>query len=301
MIPNEKLVSETLRNSTIRNERPLAEVTVQHPARAPTCAPRSPRSSRDADEVVVSRPRRAGATIAVRRVVKDGERIERAQSELRLEVAERLREAGITRRRGVESGMARRRASSDVESPGRSHYSRRRKRIAAAAPPAPHRACSSPRSSCGLVVVVAVAGFGAGAALSASCNLSSLKPVDIGANTFVYAADGSLLGSIPAERNREPVPLAQHERRGCRRRRSPSRTSASTSTAASTTSGSCARSGRDVSAGKVVEGGSTITQQLVRNMYTGREQTFDRKIKEACLAIKLSDRWSKHEDPRRPT
>ena len=57
----------------------------------------------------------------------------------------------------------------------------------------------------------------------------------------------------------------------------------------------------DVSAGKVVEGGSTISQQLVRNMYTGREKTFDRKVKEACLAIKLSDRWSKHEDPRRPT
>ena len=55
------------------------------------------------------------------------------------------------------------------------------------------------------------------------------------------------------------------------------------------------------SAGKVVEGGSTISQQLVRNLYTGREQTFDRKIKEACLAIKLSDKWSKDEDPRRPT
>ena len=52
---------------------------------------------------------------------------------------------------------------------------------------------------------IAVAGVGAGAALSASCSLSSLKPVNIGANTFVYAADGSLLGSIPAERNREPV------------------------------------------------------------------------------------------------
>ena len=49
----------------------------------------------------------------------------------------------------------------------------------------------------------------------------------------------------------------------------------------------------DVSAGKVVEGGSTISQQLVRNMYVGRERTFERKIKEACLAIKLSDRWSK--------
>ena len=49
----------------------------------------------------------------------------------------------------------------------------------------------------------------------------------------------------------------------------------------------------DVGAGKVVEGGSTISQQLVRNMYTGRERTFERKVKEACLAIKLSDRWSK--------
>jgi penicillin-binding protein 1A len=29
-------------------------------------------------------------------------------------------------------------------------------------------------------------------------------------------------------------------------------------------------------------------------MYTGREKTFDRKVKEACLAIKLSDRWSHH-------
>ncbi len=49
----------------------------------------------------------------------------------------------------------------------------------------------------------------------------------------------------------------------------------------------------DLSAGKVVQGGSTITQQLVRNVYVGKERTFGRKIKEACLAIKLSDRWSK--------
>ena len=49
----------------------------------------------------------------------------------------------------------------------------------------------------------------------------------------------------------------------------------------------------DVSARKALEGGSTITQQLVRNMYTGREKTLDRKVKEACLAIKLSHRWSR--------
>ena len=50
---------------------------------------------------------------------------------------------------------------------------------------------------------------------------------------------------------------------------------------------------RDVSAGKVVEGGSTIDQQLVRNLYTGSQQTLGRKLKEACLAIKLSQKWSK--------
>jgi penicillin-binding protein 1A len=49
----------------------------------------------------------------------------------------------------------------------------------------------------------------------------------------------------------------------------------------------------DVSAGKVVQGGSTITQQLVRDLYTGQQRTLQRKIKEACLAIKLSDKLSK--------
>ena len=51
---------------------------------------------------------------------------------------------------------------------------------------------------------------------------------------------------------------------------------------------------RDLSAGKVVEGGSTITQQLVRNLYIGHnERTFQRKITEACLAVKLSRQRSK--------
>ena len=50
---------------------------------------------------------------------------------------------------------------------------------------------------------------------------------------------------------------------------------------------------KNVNAGEVVEGGSTITQQLVRNLYIGRERTVERKLKEACLAIKLNDAWSK--------
>ena len=62
-----------------------------------------------------------------------------------------------------------------------------------------------------LVIVLAIlaAGFGGAAAFQASCSLSSLRPVSIGANSFVYASDGTLLGSIPAEKNRQPVPLAR--------------------------------------------------------------------------------------------
>ena len=55
---------------------------------------------------------------------------------------------------------------------------------------------------------------------------------------------------------------------------------------------------KNVSAGQVVEGGSTITQQLVRNLYIGREQTVERKLKEACLAIKLERGLVEEPDPR---
>jgi penicillin-binding protein 1A len=49
----------------------------------------------------------------------------------------------------------------------------------------------------------------------------------------------------------------------------------------------------DVTSGKVVEGGSTITQQLVKNLYVGNAQTIARKIDEAALAWQLEDRLSK--------
>ena len=50
---------------------------------------------------------------------------------------------------------------------------------------------------------------------------------------------------------------------------------------------------KNLEAGKAVEGGSTITQQLVRNLYVGRERTLQRKIREARLAEELEDRHSK--------
>ena len=62
--------------------------------------------------------------------------------------------------------------------------------------------------------VVLAAGIGAAtvggaAAVGSNCDLSSLRPVSIGENSFVYAADDSLLGTIPAERNRQPVSLKE--------------------------------------------------------------------------------------------
>ena len=50
---------------------------------------------------------------------------------------------------------------------------------------------------------------------------------------------------------------------------------------------------RDVKAGRVVEGGSTITQQLVRTLYISNERTVERKVTEACLAVKLDGERSK--------
>jgi len=143
----------------------------------------------------------------------------------------------------------------------------------------------------GVVVLVALS-FGGAYAFSSSCSLSSLTPVGIGQNSFVYAADNSLLGSIPAEKNRQPVSDAQISRWV------PKATVAIEdrrfySHGGIDPKGIVRALWQDIRHGKVVQGGSTITQQLVRNLYISRERTIQRKLKEACLSIKLSERWSK--------
>jgi penicillin-binding protein 1A len=52
---------------------------------------------------------------------------------------------------------------------------------------------------------------------------------------------------------------------------------------------------RNAAAGEVTEGGSTITQQYVRAVLTGRERTVSRKLREAALAIEIERRLSKEE------
>lgn len=49
----------------------------------------------------------------------------------------------------------------------------------------------------------------------------------------------------------------------------------------------------NIIAGRTVQGGSTLTQQLVKNMFLTRDRTFTRKIKEAIMALIIEVRYSK--------
>src|SRR5205085_2972013 len=51
----------------------------------------------------------------------------------------------------------------------------------------------------------------------------------------------------------------------------------------------------DLRGGKVVQGGSTITQQYVKNVYTGNQRTLARKVREAILANQVDRKLSKDE------
>jgi len=145
----------------------------------------------------------------------------------------------------------------------------------------------------GVLIALPAGGVTSAAVMCANAELDDLRPVEIGQNSFVFAADGSRLGSIPAERNRQPVSLkkispwmplatvAIEDRRFYRH-------------GGVDVEGIARAAAKNVSAHRVVEGGSTITQQLVRNLYPiTSERTVQRKVKEACLAIKLDRAWSK--------
>ena len=98
VIPNEKLASDTIRNSTIVDRAQRAEVTVQVPLssdlevvldllRGEVAAERDP-------HVFVS-GLNGGATVTVRALATDPNDAERLEEELRLRVHRRLRAAGI--------------------------------------------------------------------------------------------------------------------------------------------------------------------------------------------------------------
>jgi penicillin-binding protein 1A len=149
-----------------------------------------------------------------------------------------------------------------------------------------------------LAAVIAVAGGIAGSwavnVYESAPPLSSLKPVQKGRSSAIYAADGSLIGFIQAENIRQPVP-----------ERAMPQTLRDATVAiedknyfnhgALDPAGIARAAWKDLLAGgKPVQGASTITQQLVRNLYIQNpEETIKRKLIEAHLAYEMEDAHSK--------
>ena len=147
-----------------------------------------------------------------------------------------------------------------------------------------------------LACVVAVAGLSAvGYVVSIAASappLDSLKPRDPGGFSLVFARDGRRLGVIQADELRKAVPGWQIPK------------SLKDATVAIEDSRFYQHEGVDyvgviraavknLESGKTVEGGSTITMQLIRNLYISRERTYERKIREAKLAEEYENEHSK--------
>jgi penicillin-binding protein 1A len=145
-----------------------------------------------------------------------------------------------------------------------------------------------------IALLLATVAFTGQQILMSQCTLShDLRSVKLGENSFLYTNNMQLLGVVPSATNRQPLPLSKI---------SPSLPQATVAIedarfwqhGALDYQGILRALYDDVTQGKVVQGGSTITQQLVRNLYIGDPQrTLSRKIREACLATKEFQRLTR--------
>ena len=151
----------------------------------------------------------------------------------------------------------------------------------------------------GVAVVFVVAGLGAISAIgyvvsiaASAPPLSSLKARDPGGFSVVYARDGKRLGVIQANELRKEVSSGEIPQ------------NLKDATIAIEDARFYKHKGVDylgvvraavknLESGKKVQGGSTITMQLIRGLYTTRERTYKRKIREAKLAEELENEHSK--------
>jgi penicillin-binding protein 1A len=148
-----------------------------------------------------------------------------------------------------------------------------------------------------LAVLAVVGGAGVSWAISvynSAPPLSSLKPVQKGRSSAIYAADGSLIGFIQSENIRQPVPSRALPQ------------TIKDATVAIEDKNFFEHGAIDppaivraawknlLAGGKPVQGASTITQQLVRNLYIRNpEETIKRKLIEAHLAYEQEEEHSK--------
>jgi penicillin-binding protein 1A len=145
----------------------------------------------------------------------------------------------------------------------------------------------------GLVIaVVAAVGYVLSVARSAPA-LSGLRPILSGGSSQVFASDGTRLGFIQSDQLRTPVGWSEIP------------TALKDATVAIEDQRFYKHNGvdvtgifraalKDISHGAAVQGGSTITMQLMRNVYlTGDQHTLRQKIIEAKLALDYEKTHSK--------
>ena len=147
-----------------------------------------------------------------------------------------------------------------------------------------------------VLVLVALAGLSAvGYVISIASSappLDSLKPRELGSQSEVRAADGTRLGFIQSNELRRPVQGNQIPK-----------TLKDATVAIEDEryyhhkgvdyAGIVRAAVKNLSSHKTVQGGSTITMQLVRNLYITKERTYQRKIREAKLAEELENEHTK--------
>jgi len=123
--------------------------------------------------------------------------------------------------------------------------------------------------------------------------LKSLKPVQKGRSSAIYAADGSLIGFIRSENVRQPLP-EKAQPQVLRDATIAIEDKNFYEHGALDYEGIARAAWKDLQAGAAVQGASTITQQLVRNLYIHNpENTIKRKLIEASLAVELEEAHGK--------
>jgi len=143
-----------------------------------------------------------------------------------------------------------------------------------------------------VIGVIAAVGYVLSVAQSAP-GLDSLKPVLAGATSQVYAANGTRLGAIQSDVLRTPITTAQmpHLLREATVAIEDQRFYKNNGV---DVTGIFRSAVKDVLHGETLQGASTITMQLMRNLYLGSDtHTFKQKVDEAKLAIEYNKHHSK--------
>jgi penicillin-binding protein 1A len=145
-----------------------------------------------------------------------------------------------------------------------------------------------------VALLLATVAFTGQQILLSQCNLSDLRQLSLGQNSFLYTDNMQRLGVVPSATNRQPLALSKI---------APALPQATVAIedarfwqhGALDYQGILRAFYQDISKGHIVQGGSTLTQELVRNLYIGttKQRTVTRKIREACLATKLFEKLSR--------